>query len=87
MNNDSKIMLLMMFQLQNGHQKLSEFTDIGGCSDCYISELSFSVDRPRLINWFNWFFFDGYECVHWDNTKNGSFPFPILDYISFEDKI
>lgn len=87
MNNDSKCLLLTLFQLQNGHRKLSEFTDIGGCPDCYISELIFGVDRPGLINWFIWFFFDGYECVRWDNTKIGSFPFPILDHISFEDKI
>jgi hypothetical protein len=87
MNNDSKYLLLTLFRLQNGHRKLSEFTDIGTYPDCYISELSFGVDRPGLKNWYIWFFFDGFECVCWDNTKIESIPFPILDHISFEDKI
>lgn len=87
MNNDSKNMLLTMFQLQNGHRKLSEFTDIGTYPDCYISQLSFGVERPGLKNWYIWFFFNDCKCARWDNTKKGLISFPILDYISFEDKI
>ena len=87
MNAESKIMLLIMFQLQNGHRKLSEFTDIGIYPDCYISELSFDVGLPVLRNWYGWFYFKDCECIRWDNTRIKSCSFPILDYISFEDKI
>lgn len=37
MNNDSKCLLLTLFQLQNGHRKLSEFTDIGGWKTVYFN--------------------------------------------------
>ena len=87
MNNDSKIVLLMMFQLQNGHRKLGEFTDIGTYPDCFISELGFEEGRPVLRRGYGWFYFKDCVCVCWHNTKIESISFPILDYISFEDKV
>ena len=89
MNAESKIMLLIMFQLQNGHRKLSEFTG-GMFWDCFIWELELDVEHsPSLKTEYSnhFFIFNVDGCVCWD-FNNGDFkPFPILDYISFEDKI
>lgn len=90
MNNDSKIMLLMMFQLQNGHRKLSEFTGNGVFSDCFVWELELDVGvDPSLKreDSIHFFIFDYDGCVCWNVNKKAFDPFPILDYISFEDKI
>ena len=49
MTDEQKCLILTLFQIQNGHRKLSEFADIGTNSDCYISELELDSDgNPSL---------------------------------------
>lgn len=89
MNAESKIMLLILFQLQNGHRKLSEFTG-GVFWDCFIWELKLDVDGghslKNKVN-LNMFIFEDDGCICWDVNNRDFKPFPILDYISFEDNI
>lgn len=88
MNKEQACLILALFQLQNGNRKLSDFTGIGDCSDCYISELVLDAKHnPSLCRTFHWFMLDGERCVRWDNAQRRSWSFSILDYISFEDKV
>lgn len=88
MNREQKCLILTLFQLQNGNRKLSEFTDIGDCPDCYISELVLTAAfNPSLYHSLHWFMLGEERCIRWDVTHSNAYPFPILDYISFEDKV
>lgn len=87
MTDEQKCLILIMFRIQNGHRKLSEFADIGTYSDCYISELELDGnDPPSSYCGCHWFLFLE-ECRRWDDTRSKFETFPIFDYISFEDKI
>ena len=79
MTDEQKCLILIMFRIQNGHRKLSDFADIGTYSDCYISELELDGNDPPSS------FRE--ECRRWDDTRSKFETFPIFDYISFEDKI
>ena len=88
MNREQKCLILTLFQLQNGNRKLSEFTDIGEYPDCFISELVLNtMTTPILCHDYYWFIFTEEGIVRWDNARRCSWSFPILDYISFEDKV
>ena len=88
MNKEHRCLILMLFQLQNGHRKLSEFVNINKFPDCYISELVLdSNGEPSLYSGLTWFLYDENGCKFLNYTKTWSTPFPILDYISFEDKV
>ena len=77
-----------MFQIQNGNRKLSEFVNIGKFPDCFVSEMVLdSDDNPSLYSGLSWFIYDENGCKSMNYTKTWFEPFPIFDYISFEDKI
>jgi hypothetical protein len=39
MNKEQRCLILMLFRLQNGHRKLSEFVNINKFPDCFVSDL------------------------------------------------
>ena len=49
MTDEQKCLILIMFRIQNGHRKLSDFADIGTYSDCYISELELDGNDPPSL--------------------------------------
>lgn len=87
LTKDQIDLILTLFQLQNGERLLSDFTDVG-------SEEYTNLKIKDLYNVIGGLF---YEIWWISNTlvdfqiysrKQWKFnPFPIFDYISFEDKI
>lgn len=82
-------LILTLFQLQNGERLLTDFTDVGAKEfvDLKIKDL-IKVEGGLIYGiWWISYSNSSYGFRIYSRSTWNFKPFPIFDYISFEDKI
>jgi aspartyl/asparaginyl-tRNA synthetase len=87
LTKDQIDLILTLFQLQNGERLLSDFTNVDQ-EYAHLKIKDMEILQESLFYDIWWTIYDPGEGFQIYSRKRWEFnPFPIFDYISFEDKI